>query len=152
MLFTFHGAFDDVHHNMAAMSIFERENRRQRIEKIFGAEAPIDTESEARQKVPGKASAGIFNKKQVSFIYDSFLHVRRPPLQFLISNDTTPLAYRVYNPVDAVPVAVVICVTQNNIFQDVLASKLSRAMLLKVYLCEVRGFGYSGGTLLLFKY
>ena len=136
ILFTFHNGVEDIYRNMAAMSIYERENRRQRLDQVLGDQNGKNTK---------KASAGIFNKKQVSSVYQSFLRVRRPPLMFLLANDGTPLAYRVYLHNEENLEAVVVCITQNNIFQDVLASKMSKSMPLKVFVCELRGFGYSGG-------
>jgi hypothetical protein len=133
--------------DIAAKSMFERENRRFQLDQVMDEE---DTSSTTQPRKGDKFTAGIFDKVAVTKTYDALLRIRRPPLNFLLANDGTFLSYRIYDPPKEAPEVIIICVTQNNIFMDVFASKISKSFPARVYIGELRGFGYSGGNILRF--
>lgn len=129
--------------DIAAKSMFERENRRFQLDQVLDDEG---TPSTTQPRERDKFTAGIFDKAAVTKTYDTLLRIRRPPLNFLLANDGTFLSYRIYEPPKEKPQAIILCVTQNNIFMDVFASKISKSFPVRVYIGELRGFGYSGGN------
>jgi len=129
--------------DIAAMSLFERENRRAQLDQVLDDERLPSTE---KSKDDDRFKAGIFDKAAVARTYETLLRIRRPPLNFLLSNDGTFLSYRIYEPPQEPPQVIIICITQNNIFMDVYAAKISKAFPARVYIGELRGFGYSGGS------
>ena len=133
----------DSKQDLLARSIIEREDRR----------LILDQQFQTKERRPaGAASVGIFNKEKVRKVFEELQNIPRPNLLFIVTNDMTHLALRIYFPPSGTTDAIAIYVTPNNIFHDVAAYKLSTGSNIKVYVAELRGFGYSGGKYYRFNF
>lgn len=69
----------------------------------------------------------------------------KPPISYILADDGTAMAFRAYLPPSGKARANIILMSYDSIFLDPMARSLADGYPLAVYVCDLRGFGYSAG-------
>jgi hypothetical protein len=71
--------------------------------------------------------------------------LEKPPISYVLADDGTAMAFRAYLPPSGKARANIILMSYDSIFLDPMARSLADGFPLAVYVCDLRGFGYSAG-------
>lgn len=71
--------------------------------------------------------------------------LEKPPISYVLADDGTAMAFRAYLPPTGKARANIVLMSYDSIFLDPMARSLADGYPVAVYVCDLRGFGYSAG-------